>query len=433
MRSDESNMSNGLTIQKTSNISAARRGVLKTAHGEIQTPFFMPIATKGAVKTLSSADMEKLGAEILLSNTYHLYLRLGMDVMRAFGGLHKFMDWHGPILTDSGGYQVFSLAARRKITEEGAEFASHIDGSKHMLTPEKSMEIQQTLGSDIVMVLDECTPPEYDRETLNNSIDRTVRWAQRSKTHFEQNLDTSNNPGAMLFGINQGGTNVDLRVRHANDLKQIGFDGYAIGGLSVGEPFGESCKVLDALQSVLPADKPRYFMGGAKPHEIVAYVKRGVDMMDCVLPSRNARHGLLYRFVHDDLSRPDFYETIHITNAKYAGDKTSLVTRTANPSKSPFDEGDFEATLSLRAKSDVARQSPSPLSSSGEVLRRPGDPIESIPSDIDPELSRYTLGYLHHLFDVQEVLGQRLATMINIKFYLELMERIRKGIEEGKV
>ncbi|MDD5438421.1 MAG: tRNA guanosine(34) transglycosylase Tgt [Patescibacteria group bacterium] len=369
-------MSNGLEIIKKSEISSARRGVLKTAHGDIQTPFFMPIATKGAVKTLSSADMEKLGAEILLSNTYHLYLKPGVDVMRAYGGLHKFMDWYGPILTDSGGYQVFSLSERRKITEEGVEFASHIDGSKHLLTPEKSMDIQQVLGSDIVMAFDECTPPDYDEKALNNSVDRTVRWAERSKKHFEQNIGSSNNSGAMLFGINQGATDEALRIKHAEDLKQIGFDGYAIGGLSVGEPFEEACKIVAALHPVLPADKPRYFMGGAKPHEIVEYVKRGVDMMDCVLPSRNARHGLLYRFVHDDLNRPDFYETIHITNSKYANDQTKL-------------------------------------------------------SSDDGELSRYTFGYLHHLFDVQEMLGYRLATLVNIKFYLQLMEKIRAAIESG--
>ncbi|MFA6406787.1 MAG: tRNA guanosine(34) transglycosylase Tgt [Patescibacteria group bacterium] len=384
-------MPTGLNILKTSNISSARRGILKTAHGEIQTPFFMPIATKGAVKTLSSADMERLGAEIILSNTYHLYLKPGMDVMRALGGLHKLMDWHSPILTDSGGYQVFSLAERRKITEEGAEFASHIDGSKHMLTPEKSMEIQQTLGSDIAMVFDECTPPHYDQETLNTSVDRTTRWAQRSKTYFEQNRGSSNNPGAMLFGINQGATNEALRIKHAEDLRQIGFDGYAIGGLSVGEPFEEACKIVATLHPVLPADKPRYFMGGAKPHEIVAYVQRGIDMLDCVLPSRNARHGLLYRFVHDDLTKPDFYETIHITNAKFAGDKTSLC---------HCEEGVRRLTWQ---------------------------------STVDDELSRYTYGYLHHLFDVQEMLGYRLATLINIKFYLELMARIRKGIEDGVI
>lgn len=384
---DNMNMIKGLTIKKTSDVSAARRGVLRTAHGEIQTPFFMPIATKGAVKTLSSFDIERLGAEILLSNTYHLYLRPGMEVMKAFGGLHALMSWDKPILTDSGGYQVFSLAARRKITEQGAEFASHIDGSKHLLTPELSMDIQQAIGSDIVMVLDECTPPEYDEKTLNTSVERTTRWAQRSKTHFEQNLDTSNNPGAMLFGINQGASNEALRVKHAKDLAEIGFDGYAIGGLSVGEPFADSCRIVSALHPVLPADKPRYFMGGAKPHEIVEYVKRGVDMLDCVLPSRNARHGLLYRFVHDDFSRPDFYETVHVTNARYATDK-------------------------------------SPLS----------DMIDgSEASDVVRELSRYTLGYLHHLFSVDEMLAYRLATLVNVKFYLELMRRIREAIETGKL
>jgi len=387
---------------------------LRTAHGDIQTPFFMPIATKGAVKTLSSADMERLGAEILLSNTYHLYLRPGMDVMRAFGGLHKFMDWHGPILTDSGGYQVFSLSARRKITEEGAEFASHIDGSKHMLTPEKSMEIQQALGSDIAMVLDECTPPDYDQYTLNNSVERTTRWAQRSKDHFEQNRDTSpadGGAGAMLFGINQGATNVDLRVKHAKDLAAIGFDGYAIGGLSVGEPFEKSCEVLDALHPVLPSDKPRYFMGGAKPHEIVAYVQRGVDMMDCVLPSRNARHGLLYRFVHDDLTKPDFYETIHITNAKYANDLTPL------------------------ACPPVRKESASPQTEGPPVRQseRCDGHADIRTADLGFELGRYSYGYLHHLFDVQEVLGQRLATLVNIRFYLELMARIRQGIEGGQL
>lgn len=386
---------NNLHILKKSAKSSARRAILKTEHGEIQTPFFMPIATKGAVKTLSGFDMEKSGAQILLSNTYHLYLRPGMEVIKAFGGLHEFMDWRGPILTDSGGYQVFSLASRRKITEHGAEFASHIDGSKHLLTPELSMDVQQSLGSDIVMVLDECTPPDYDEKTLNNSIARTTRWAERSKKHFEQNLSSSNNPRAMLFGINQGAINKSLRVEHARELMNIGFDGYAIGGLSVGEPFEEACVVLDVLHPVLPTDKPRYFMGGAKPHELVAYVKRGVDMLDCVLPSRNARHGLLYRFLHDDFSRPDFYETIHITNARYAADKTILV--------------------------------------SSSLPRVQNDIGESDQGRMDEELRRYTLGYLHHLFSVQEMLAYRLATMVNIRFYLELMQRLRIKIEQGSV
>jgi len=401
-------MANGLNIIKQSNVSAARRGGLHTAHGDIQTPFFMPIATKGAVKTLSSADMERLGAQILLSNTYHLYLRPGMDVIREFGGLHNFMDWHGPILTDSGGYQVFSLAARRKITEQGAEFASHIDGSKHLLTPELSMDIQQNLGSDVVMVLDECTPPDYDKNTLSTSIERTTRWAQRSKDHFEQHRDTSNNPGSMLFGINQGATNAELRVKHAQDLVKIGFDGYAIGGLSVGEPFEKACEIVQALHPVLPTDKLRYFMGGAKPHEIVEYVKRGVDMLDCVLPSRNARHGLLYRFVHDDLSRPDFYETVHVTNAKYATDKTPLC--------------HLERSV-VESKDPVRSEKPDPST--------PSDSVQDDKGRCDDELSRYTLGYLHHLFSVDEMLAYRIATLVNIKFYLELMAKIRQGIEDG--
>ncbi len=362
--------------------SNARRGELATAHGVIQTPFFMPIATKGAVKTLSSQDMEKLNAQILLSNTYHLYLRPGMDVIESYKGLHNFMSWEKPILTDSGGYQVFSLSKMRKITEEGAEFASHIDGSKHMLTPELSMKVQQTLGSDIVMAFDECTPPDYTEDQLDESIARTTRWAKRCKEFFEHNLESSNNPKAKLFGINQGATSEDRRIAHAKELVRIGFDGYAIGGLSVGEPFDKACKIVEALHNVLPEVKPRYFMGGAKPHEIVEYVKRGVDMMDCVIPTRNARHGLMYRFLHDDLNKVDFYETVHVTNEKFSKDKTPL------------------------------------LQSRGV--------IETV---FDEELERYTLGYIRHLFSVDEMLAYRLVTLINIRFYLELMERIRTSIE----
>jgi len=367
---------------KRSGTSKARRGELTTAHGVIETPFFMPIATKAAVKTLSTADMEKLNAQILLSNTYHLYLRPGMDVIESYKGLHKFMSWDRPILTDSGGYQVFSLSKMRKITEEGAEFASHIDGSRHMLTPELSMKVQQTLGSDIVMAFDECTPPDYTEDQLDESIARTTRWAKRCKEAFEHNLDTSNNPNAQLFGINQGATSEVRRIAHAKDLVEIGFDGYAIGGLSVGEPFEEACKIVEKLHEVLPEDKLRYFMGGAKPHEIVAYVKRGVDMMDCVIPTRNARHGLMYRFLHNDLNKADFYETVHITNEKFSKDKTSL------------------------------------LQSRGVIG-----------TGFDEELERYTLGYVRHLFSVDEMLAYRLVTLINIRFYLELIERIRIAIE----
>lgn len=370
-------------LLKTSGRSGARRGTLVTPHAELQTPFFMPIATKGAVKTLSSADVERLGSPILLSNTYHLYVRPGMEVMKAFGGLHRFMSWNGALLTDSGGYQVFSLAKMRKITEEGAEFASHIDGSRHLLSPELSMQVQQTIGSDIVMVLDECTPAGSDDAYLRDSLARTTRWAERCKKTFDGGKATSNNAGAQLFGIVQGGTNADLRAEHARSLMDIGFDGYAIGGLSVGEPFDDACRTVAALDAVLPNDRPRYFMGGAQPHEIVEYVKRGIDMFDCVLPTRNARHGQLYHFTHGDVARPDFYETVQMTNERWKRDDAPL----ADPI--------------------------------------PGDPVAE-------ELSRYSYGYLRHLFTVDEILAYRLATLINLRFYLELMRRIRSAIDEGR-
>lgn len=353
---------------------------MRTPHGELQTPFFMPIATKGAVKTLSSFDVERLGSPIILSNTYHLYLRPGLEVLNKFGGLHNFMSWRGALLTDSGGYQVFSLAKMRKITEDGALFASHIDGSRHMLTPELSMEIQRVIGSDIAMVLDECTPAGSEKKYLADSLARTTRWAERSKIAFEKGRDGSFNPEAQLFGIVQGGTDIDLRLRHTAELKSLDFDGYAIGGLSVGEPFADSCDTVAALDAVLPVDKPRYFMGGAQPHEIVEYVKRGIDMFDCVLPTRNARHGLLYRFVHDDLSKPDFYETVHVTNEKW-------------------------------------KLNDEPLT----------DPYISLPIK---DTTYYSYAYLRHLFTVDEILALRLATMINVRFYLALMEKIRLSIGE---
>ncbi|MEK7473429.1 MAG: tRNA guanosine(34) transglycosylase Tgt [Patescibacteria group bacterium] len=347
-----------------------RRGELITPHGVLQTPFFMPIATKASVKTLSSYDVEQLGSPIVLSNAYHLWLRPGMDVMKEMGGLHRFMDWKGAILTDSGGFQVFSLSGLRKLSEDGVEFQSHIDGAKMMLTPELCMQIQRTIGSDICMVLDVCTELPATSYQLQAALELTTRWAKRSKEEFERMREGSINPGASLFGIVQGGTDIGLRKRSAQELVEIGFDGYAIGGLSVGEPFEEACRVLEALDPILPKDKPRYFMGGAQPHEIVGYVQRGIDMFDCVLPTRNARHGSLYRFVHDDLSRFDFYEVIHATNEKYKYSKDAIGS-----------EG---------------------------------------------ELSRYTMGYLRHLFSVNEILGMRLATMVNVKFYLDLMAKLRE-------
>ncbi len=375
------------TLASTSARSMARRGQLKTPHGVLETPFFMPIATKGAVKTLSSFDIERLGSPILLSNTYHLWLRPGIEEMRTFGGLHKMMNWNGAILTDSGGFQVFSLEGLRKLSREGVTFQSHIDGAKMMLTPELCMEIQRTIGSDICMVLDVCTKLPATTEELVSALNLTTEWAARSKKAFFEMKEGSVTPGALLFAIVQGGTDVSLRRQSAQALVDIGFDGYAVGGLSVGEPFEEACAMLDETTPILPTDKPRYFMGGAQPHEIVGYVQRGIDMLDCVLPTRNARHGQLYRFRHDDLTRPDFYETIHVTNERFAASEESLM-----------------QNLGL-------------------------DDVEVV----DEELKRYALGYVRHLFRVQEMLGMRLASMWNVRFYLSLMKKIRKGIEEGKL
>jgi len=364
--------------------SKSRRGAIFTPHGNIETPFFMPIATRAAVKTLSSVDIEHLGSPILLSNTFHLMLRPGMDVMKEMGGLHAFMGWNGAILTDSGGFQVFSLANRKKITEENVVFQSPIDGSRQILNPELSMRIQRTLGSDIMMCFDDVIGLPAPHKNVEEAMERSLRWAKRCKVEFEQTREGSLNPNAQLFGIIQGGTSEDLRKRSAEGLLKIGFDGYAIGGLSVGEPFEDALHTLDVLMPLLPESKPRYFMGGAQPDQLIEYVRRGVDMFDCVLPTRNARHGHLYRFVHTDLTKRNFFEVINITNEQYKYSKTPLVEHI---------EGD----------------------------------------SISTELSRFTLGYLRHLFSINEVLAYRLATMANVRFYLDLMRQIRMAIKEGQI
>ncbi len=365
-------------FELTSSGLSGRRGVLTTPHGVLQTPFFMPIATRAAVKTISCADAERLGSPILLSNTFHLMLRPGMEVMERMGGLHEFMGWNGALLTDSGGYQVFSLADRKKIVEEGVMFRSPIDGSRQALSPESSIAIQRTLGSDIVMCFDDVIGLPAPQKDVEEAMERSLRWAARCKTAFEKTREGSVNPDAQLFGIIQGGTDVELRKRSAEGLLKIGFDGYAIGGLSVGEPFEDALTTLDALMPLLPADKPRYFMGGAQPHQLVEYVRRGVDMFDCVLPTRNARHGHLYRFVHDDLSRPDFYEVVNLTNEQFKYSKVPLV----------------------EYKNDD--------------------------DEIAKELSQCSLGYVRHLFSIQEMLAYRLVTLANLRFYLRLMDRLRR-------
>jgi len=382
------------TLLKQSKKSQARLGKLKTAHGTLKTPFFMPIATKGAVKNLAAEDIRELRSGILLSNTYHLYLTPGMEVMKKAGGLHKFMDWKGAILTDSGGFQVFSLSKIRKIMPGGVEFRSHLDGSKHYLTPKKVLEIQKIIGSDIAMVLDVCPPSTASMEEIEAAVKLTTIWAKKAKI-VNCKLKIEN-----LFGIVQGGIYKDLRQKSLNDLIKLNFDGYAVGGLAVGESNSEMYKVLDYLAPQMPKEKPRYLMGVGTPENIVEAVKRGMDMFDCVIPTREARHGRLYvnlpqapsfvrrgeNLANNNLPlrrgggrRPvglKFYQTINITNAKF---KTDF---------SPINQ---------------------------------------------TNLKQYSKAYLHHLFKTGEPLAMRLATMNNLEFYLRLMEEIRSDIKQGKL
>jgi queuine tRNA-ribosyltransferase len=333
----------------------------------------MPIATKGAVKTMSSRDMENLGAQILLSNTYHLMLRPGFETMHALGGLHKLMGWEKPILTDSGGYQVFSLSHVNKTSEEGVIFQSHIDGARVNLTPEISIKMQMAIGSDIMMQFDDVAAGDSTRERYEEAMERSLRWAERSKDFF------SNRVSAYLFGIVQGGTHIDLRERSVKGLLSIGFDGYAIGGLSVGESREDTMRVASHVAHALPFGKPRYFMGGGMPEEIVEYVKMGIDMFDCVLPTRNARHGTLFVWNEDPsqltFDSENFYTRLHITNESFALDKN------------PIDE------------------------------------------HCDCETCKTTSrAYLRHLFSVNEILALRLATIHNLSFYLRLVRELRERI-----
>jgi len=341
----------------------ARRGTLKTAHGDIQTPFFMTIGTAGAIKGLLPSEVRELGGQVILSNTYHLHLRPGEDTVAKAGGLHKFMNWDGPILTDSGGYQVFSLAKIRKLKDDGVEFQSHLDGSKIFLTPEKAIDIQHKLGSDIIMCLDECPGAHEERKYVEDSLDLTTRWAKRCK-EFHSKLQT---PSSQLFGIVQGGMHPDLRKRSARELVEIGFDGYAIGGLSVGEPNETMYEMLDETVPELPEDKPRYLMGVGTPQDILEAVERGIDMFDCVLPTRNARHGSLYTSVGI-----------------------------------------------VRIKNESFKEDFSPLDPNCECYT----------------CKNFTKAYLRHLHISGEPLGVRLNSLHNVAFYLNLMRDIRKAIEE---
>ncbi|HRY52836.1 MAG TPA: tRNA guanosine(34) transglycosylase Tgt [Candidatus Portnoybacteria bacterium] len=363
-----------LELIKKNKKTKQRSGQLTTRNGVIQTPFFMPIATKGAVKSLAPEDLKALGAQIILGNTYHLWLRPGTEIIKKAGDLHKFMNWPGPILTDSGGYQVFSLGEKIKkgfvkLSDEGVEFRDPIDGQKYWLTPEKSVEIQLALGSDIIMVLDECPPYPASREQVERAVKRTTEWAARCKKYFDKKVSKKKNR-PLLFGIVQGGVHKDLRQQSAQELLAIGFDGYAIGGVAVGEPRKYLKTVLEAVLPLLPQDKPRYLMGLGKPEEIVAAVEAGIDMFDCVIPTREARHGKLYI---KNSGAKGFYKTINILNSKFAKDFT-------------------------------------PLDKSCGCY----------------SCANFTRAYLHHLFKVGEPLSLRLATIHNLKFYLGLMEGLRK-------
>ena len=406
-------------LQKTSQKSKARLGILKTRRGSIKTPFFMPIATKAAVKSLSIEDIKDLKPQILLSNTYHLMLKPGTALLKKAKGLHEFMRWDGPILTDSGGFQVFSLGLRNrssgagqrqgteqpvingkepgghsgliKITTDGVEFCSHIDGSKHFMTPEDSLKIQEEIGSDIRMVLDLCSEYPCPKKQAEKDVELTLHWAERSKKYIGKTIyeplskeaaqiEHGSESKPLTLAIVQGSKFRDLRKKCAQALAGLDFDGYAIGGVSVGEPKEFMYQAIEDAEPYLPAKKPRYLMGVGYPHQIVSAVKRGIDMFDCVIPTREARHGRLYQFVSASLRGKAFYKPVIITKAKYKKDFNPI-----NPN------------------------------SKIKVLRE------------------YSKSYLRHLFDTAEPLALTIATLNNLEFYLDLMRKIREDIKHGKL
>ena len=350
--------------------TGARLGRLTTPHGVIDTPAFMPVGTAGTVKGLTQQALGELGVQILLGNTYHLYLRPGHERIRKLGGLHRFMSWPGAILTDSGGFQVFSLADLRKVTDEGVVFRSHLDGSEHFLTPEKSIEIQQALGSDIAMVFDECIEYPADHARAAGAVKRTTEWARRCRDFGRANVEASTNPGQSLFGIVQGGAHADLRRDSARQLVDLDFPGYAVGGIAVGEPHALSCEMTAVAAELLPRGRPRYVMGVAFPEQISDYVRCGVDMMDCVLPTRNARNGCLFTSTG----------RVNIGNAIYADDPR------------PLDE---------RCSCMVCRN--------------------------------YSRAYLRHLFQANEILASILNSHHNVAFFLDIMGKIRQAIAFGEL
>jgi len=406
-------------LLKQSKKSHARFGLLTTPHGKIEAPFFMSIATKGSVKALATEDLKNLGADIILANTYHLYLQPGLEVLKKFGSLHKFMSWDGPILTDSGGYQVFSLSnkiypersegsldtntALVKINHNGVEFRSFLDGSKHLFTPEKVQEIQDIIGSDIKMVLDVCSPHPCSKKQAEVDLLLTHEWAQRALEYHRLSLPklggdkegvSSRKQKALLFGIVQGSTYKDLRIKSTKFLSALDFDGLAIGGLAVGEENKKMYQVLDYTIPELPADKPRYLMGVGKPENIIEAVKRGVDMFDCVIPTREARHGRLYIGLYPERS----------------------------PLRCSFSEASEGSRGNFRYK----------------VINILNSQYKKDPKPLDKNCAcelcqNYSAGYLHHLFKAGEPLALRLATLHNVNFYLKLMKSIRNNIKTNKL
>ena len=349
----------------------ARRGEFTCAHGAVQTPVFMNVGTQGAIKgALSAKDLKDIGCQVELSNTYHLHLRPGDKLVRECGGLHKFMTWDGPILTDSGGFQVFSLSSLRKIKEEGVYFASHIDGRKIFMGPEESMQIQSNLGSDICMAFDECIENPAPRDYVQKSVDRTYRWLVRCKEENARlnSLPDTVNPQQQLWGINQGGTYEDIRVAHMKRIAELDLPGYAIGGLAVGESAEEMYRIIEAVEPHMPVNKPRYLMGVGTPTNIIEAVARGVDFFDCVMPARNARHARLFTWEG----------AINLKNAKYAKDL---------------------------------------------------GPID--PQCDCPVCKRYSRAYIRHLFAAEEMLAMRLSVMHNLYFYNSLMQKIRDALDNG--
>lgn len=351
----------------TTDPSGARGGRLVTDHGAVETPAFMPVGTQGTVKTMSSRDLEELGASIILANTYHLYLRPGENTIREAGGIHRFMSWNGPVLTDSGGYQVFSLSDLSRVTDEGVEFQSHLDGSRHLLTPAKVVNVQLEIGSDIMMVLDQCTSYPCDRPTASEAVTRTSLWAGQSVDEAGTRI-LRDGYERVLFGIVQGSVYPDLRERSVAELRKLDFPGYAIGGLSVGEPKAETLETVAMTTTLLPPDKPRYLMGVGFPEDIVEAIERGVDLFDCVMPTRNARNGTVFTS----------QGKVVLKNAAYTKDFGPI------------------------------------------------DPDCSCET-----CSRYSRAYLRHLFNTGELLGPRLATFHSLYFYLHLLAEIRQVIREG--